>query len=454
MKKYLYLILLVVLSFNVFAKKASYNDLMRAFSDNYVFVDTGRTQACFSLFNGDIQVITKSSKCDEVKKIFISHRGALCITTRSNEDCRKVRILTNGGYAFGGAKRPITIYDSEHELLGKRRLDKERKMKQEGSRLEDNGQSPWVFPETLKSIMIEACEKEAHIRPNNNLSDRGIKTRDFCNCIPNKTPKFFKSFDDFILTSQDKQKSEIISLRVASQCVLELMSSTDVKESNKVSSSDQQKPLVKSVTGSGFFITSEELVTNHHVVNNCKSIFVNINNENISASVIAHSKEKDIAILRVDDAVQSCNVATLRDGKGIKTGDDVIVIGHPLGDLLGSGLKVTKGNVSALFGVHGDMDRMQITAPVQGGNSGGPLFDSSGNVVGVVTDKLDVLKINKMMNDLPQNVNFAVKSSVLRGFLDVNNIAYSARQSDHILKTSDIVQRAEQFTVKVICNRN
>jgi S1-C subfamily serine protease len=302
--------------------------------------------------------------------------------------------------------------------------------------------------------MTEACEKEARIRPNNDLSDRGIKTRDFCNCLPNKVPQFVKSFDDFILTSQDKQKAKTLAVGIASQCILELMSSTDVKESNKASSNDQQKPLVKSITGSGFFITSEEVVTNHHVVNNCKSIFVNTNNENIFASVIAHSKEKDIAILRVDNAIQSCNVATLRDGKGIKSGDDVVVIGHPLGDLLGSGLKVTKGNVSALFGVRGNMDRMQITAPVQGGNSGGPLLDSSGNVVGIVTAKLDVLKINKMMNDLPQNVNFAVKSSVLREFLDVNNIAYSARQSDQILKTSDIVQRAEQFTIKVICNRN
>jgi len=317
LKKQLYCLLLGFLSFNVFAEKASYDDLMQAFDSKYVLVDTRRAQACFSLSDGDVKAITKSRKCDEVEEIFITRRGAICITTRSREDCRRVRVLSSGAYAFGGAKRPITIYDSEHELFGNRRLGKESKKNKASGRLEVKDQSPWSFPKSLKSIMTEACVKESRIRLNYAFSNLGIKTRDFCNCIPNKTPQFYKSFDDFILISQDKQKMKTkkISVEIASQCISELMSNTDVKESNKASSNDQQKSLIKSVTGSGFFITSEEVVTNHHVVNNCKSIFVNTNNENISASVIAYSRERDIAVLRVDNAVQSCNVAMLRDGE-------------------------------------------------------------------------------------------------------------------------------------------
>src|ERR1039458_2293039 len=74
---------------------------------------------------------------------------------------------------------------------------------------------------------------------------------------------------------------------------------------------------------------------------------------------------------------------------------------------------ITPGAISALAGIHNDIRFLQVTSPVQPGNSGGPLLDDSGNVIGVISSKLDALKIAGITGDIPQNVNFAIKSSLL-----------------------------------------
>jgi len=91
----------------------------------------------------------------------------------------------------------------------------------------------------------------------------------------------------------------------------------------------------------------------------------------------------------------------------VTSGDQVVAIGYPLHGLLTSDLTVTTGIISSLAGLHNDTRFLQISAPVQPGNSGGPLHDSSGNIVGVVSAKLDALRIVKATGDIPQNINFA-----------------------------------------------
>jgi S1-C subfamily serine protease len=80
--------------------------------------------------------------------------------------------------------------------------------------------------------------------------------------------------------------------------------------------------------------------------------------------------------------------------------------------------------VSALAGLGDDTRFLQISAPVQPGNSGGPLFDASGHLIGIVTGKLDVMRLAPFLGDIPQNVNFALKAEVVRIFLDSKGIAY------------------------------
>ncbi len=104
----------------------------------------------------------------------------------------------------------------------------------------------------------------------------------------------------------------------------------------------------------------------------------------------------------------------------MRQGEDIVVYGFPLPGVLSSGGNVSTGNVTALTGLGDDSRFLQISAPVQPGNGGGPLLDRSGNVVGVVVSKLNALSVASATGDVPQNVNFAIKASVALAFLELS----------------------------------
>ena len=125
--------------------------------------------------------------------------------------------------------------------------------------------------------------------------------------------------------------------------------------------------------------------------------------------------------------------------------------GFPLISLLGETIKVTRGNISSVTGIDNDTSIMQISAPIQPGSSGGPVLDMSGNVVGVVSSKLNELAVAKATGSLPQNINFAIKSLTLQIFLDTHGIDYKLENSDTKLETADIAEEAQEYTVRVTC---
>ncbi len=108
-------------------------------------------------------------------------------------------------------------------------------------------------------------------------------------------------------------------------------------------------------------------------------------------------------------------------------------------------------NHTALAGPDNNRRLIQITAPVQPGNSGGPVLDQFGHVVGVVVARLDAIKLVRRTGRLPQNVNFAISEGTARAFLDANNVPYEVEQSDKALPTPDIAAKAREFTVRVEC---
>lgn len=112
---------------------------------------------------------------------------------------------------------------------------------------------------------------------------------------------------------------------------------------------------------------------------------------------------------------------------------------------------MTTGNLSSLSGIGGDTRLSQITAPVQPGNSGGPVLDYSGNIMGVVVSKLDALQTAKITGDIPQNVNFSINLGVLRSFLDASSVEYDVVPSDKTLPTTVIADKAKGFTVLFEC---
>jgi S1-C subfamily serine protease len=98
-----------------------------------------------------------------------------------------------------------------------------------------------------------------------------------------------------------------------------------------------------------------------------------------------------------------------------------------------------------------DTRYLQISAAVQPGNSGGPLSDSTGEVMGVVAAKLNALKFAKATGDLPENVNFAIKTGALRDFLDNSAVAYRATDGASELKTPEAASNARKFTLLISC---
>jgi S1-C subfamily serine protease len=167
------------------------------------------------------------------------------------------------------------------------------------------------------------------------------------------------------------------------------------------------------------------------------------------APVVATDQKNDLALLLLPSPPSA--LAAFREGRGIRLGDGVVTFGFPLRGVLASAANLTTGTVSALAGLGDDSRYIQITAPVQPGNSGGPLLDASGNVVGVVVGKLDALAIARKTGDIPQNVNFAINASVARAFLDANGVDYETRASSQPLQTADVGERARAFTAVVEC---
>ena len=143
-------------------------------------------------------------------------------------------------------------------------------------------------------------------------------------------------------------------------------------------------------------------------------------------------------------------IASIR-GTAIHSGDSIIAIGYPFHGLLTSDFTVTTGIVSSLSGLFNDTRFLQISAPVQPGNSGGPLLDTSGNVVGVVAEKLNALKFVKATGDIPENINFAIKTGAVRDFLDNSVVSYQTTDFKVELKTADIARNARAYTMLVTC---
>jgi S1-C subfamily serine protease len=168
--------------------------------------------------------------------------------------------------------------------------------------------------------------------------------------------------------------------------------------------------------GSGFFISTDGyLVTNHHVVDGATRVDVRTQKGTKVANVVATDSANDLAILKIEDTTKALR---LSDVGGVKPGESVYAVGFPMPDLQGFSPKVTAGVISALSGLRDDVTKLQIDAAVQPGNSGGPLVNKEGDVVGVVVARLNDEVAWKESNALPQNVNFGVKVGYLRALIE------------------------------------
>ncbi|MBR0674143.1 trypsin-like peptidase domain-containing protein [Roseomonas soli] len=212
-------------------------------------------------------------------------------------------------------------------------------------------------------------------------------------------------------------------------------------------------PQARASTGTGFVVGPDQVLTNHHVVEGCSRIFVRAADGRTLPvpQAPASDARRDLALVR---APGNPGPALAFRANPVRRGESVVTYGFPLAGLLSSGPTLTTGEVSALSGLADNQTQFQISAPVQQGNSGGPLLDRQGNVVGVIVSKLNAARIAQRTGDIPQNVNFAVKGTEALDFLRRNGVQPVLRESPGEERSAaEVGEQVHPSTVFIRCER-
>ena len=195
----------------------------------------------------------------------------------------------------------------------------------------------------------------------------------------------------------------------------------------------------------GFVVTACHVVQGHNAFS-----LLTKNGKKLKASVAMRDTANDIALLEVefpDNLPGAIPVAT----KQARVGDKVFTIGYPHPDVMGAEPKLTDGIISSLTGIGNDPRTYQISVPVQAGNSGGPLLNMKGEVIGIVISKLNAAEMFKLTNDITENVNYAVKISYLNALLmtlpDKHPIPVQPVKKDTL---ADLANRLERSVMIVV----
>jgi tetratricopeptide (TPR) repeat protein/V8-like Glu-specific endopeptidase len=244
-----------------------------------------------------------------------------------------------------------------------------------------------------------------------------------------------------------------------------------IKETPSISQSQdiasapkEQAP--QSGSGSGFFVSKMgHVITNAHVVQNCNKVTISDNaNKQVSAEIVNADKSNDLALLKLSTlemasaesksliqklgivAVPLASKGLLRS-KDVRLGEKVLVAGYPFGDTFSNTIKVTTGVVSATRGAGDNSGQFQLDAAVQPGNSGGPIYDSGGNIVGVVVAQLN----KRTFGSFVENMNFGIKASTVRQFLVASGINSKKSERTEEKSTEQLAEIAKNQALMVMC---
>ena len=228
--------------------------------------------------------------------------------------------------------------------------------------------------------------------------------------LENKTPSkadFYLEYDNRKITLYDaKNYVETIFMKLYPEYDID---ETTVPVSNNTVEEDQPKG-----NGSGFFISTNVIATNNHVVENAKRIEVVIQTpQKVShhdAKVLCVDKVNDLALITIEDSSFQ-NIETLPYNiqyRSSDVGSSVFTMGYPMAQAMGTEIKITDGIISSKTGYEGQIAMYQISAPIQPGNSGGPMFDKNGHLIGITSAGIPGAN----------NVGYAIKSSYLHQLID------------------------------------
>ena len=200
--------------------------------------------------------------------------------------------------------------------------------------------------------------------------------------------------------------------------------------------------IVAAASGTGFYVTkSGHIITNHHVIDGCKTVKLKFNGQEIDGKVLAVDKVNDLAVVKAN--IKPKRIYSVSN-KDVQLLEDIIIAGYPLGKKVSAAIKTSKGSVTALAGFGDNYSEFQTDAALNQGNSGGPIMNQKGNVVGVA-----VAAYGKKKG--VESFNFGIKSSTLKTFANANGITFM-QPNNRDLTNKDLGELITSATVYLECH--
>jgi S1-C subfamily serine protease len=207
-----------------------------------------------------------------------------------------------------------------------------------------------------------------------------------------------------------------------------LTSCSSIPSSISIPNSISEKFQDQTSLGTAFYIADDGFfLTAYHVVKNKPNIYVKVpNTKNWAlAKLVSFSENLDVAIVK---APVKLSPVTFSSWERIPVGIEVYAVGFPMPNVQGHSIKITEGIVNSNSGPKNDKKLFQLSAGIQKGNSGGPVYSADGNVIGIVIKKMNELSVAEKTGDLPQNVNYALKSDEFIEFAKDNGVNLSIKE--------------------------
>lgn len=211
------------------------------------------------------------------------------------------------------------------------------------------------------------------------------------------------------------------------------------------------EPAVEKLNGTGFAIsTSGFVVTNNHVVGGCVGdIYGNLPGRTaMTLSIVSQDARNDLALLQ---AAQGFEQTAILSDTPVRQTETILAVGYPFHGVTSFNFTIAKGVISSLSGPLNDDRYLQITAPIHPGDSGSPLLDTSGHLVGLILGTSSKRRIDTSTNATSETVGFAIKVSGLKDFLKRSNVAYHTSDSGAQQTTAEITAAARSYTVLISC---
>ena len=202
------------------------------------------------------------------------------------------------------------------------------------------------------------------------------------------------------------------------------------------------KKIVAASSGTGFFVSKTgHIITNHHVIDGCNNVMLTFNGKEVKANTLASDKKNDLAILKAKVSPSKVYPISNED---VSLLEDVIIAGYPLGKKVSAAIKTSKGSITALAGFGDNYSEFQTDAALNQGNSGGPIMNQKGNVVGVAV-------ANYGKKSGVESFNFGIKASILKTFASSNGLNF-VTPNYRDLSNKDLGQLITNATIYLECH--